>query len=234
MNVVGLLISQVTFLCPQKIFPGYGKADISRHIHMSKTNLIHCRHVSRCVLHQVPHNIYFTIPSGMVEGCPAILTIESVTCYIYTDTEQTHPHQVIIRTYISHCRHVRRCVLHQVLHNVYVTCLSSKVEGSTAILTIESVTCYIYTDTEQTHPHQVIIRTYLIHCRHVSRCVLHQVLHNVYVTSKSSFVEGSAAILTIESVTCYIYTDTEQTYPHQVIIRTYLIHCLHVSRCVLH
>ena len=199
-----------------------------------RTYLIHCRHVSRCVLHQVLHNVYVTSKSSFVEGSAAILTIESVTCYIYTDTEQTHPHQVIIRTYLIHCRHVSHCVLHQVLHNVYVTCLSSKVEGSTAILTIESVTCYIYTDTEQTHPHQVIIRTYLIHCRHVSRCVLHQVLHNVYVTSKSSFVEGSAAILTIESVTCYIYTDTEQTHSHQVIIRTYIIHCRHVRHCVLH
>ena len=234
MNVVGLLISQVTFLCPQKIFPGYGKADTSRHIHMSKTNLIHCRHVSRCVLHQVLHNVYVTSKSSVVEGSTANLLIESVTCYIYTDTEQTHPHQVIIRTNLIHCRHVSRCVLHQVLHNVYFTILSGIVEGSPASLTIESVTCYIYTDTEQTHPHQVIIRTYPIHCRHVRRCVLHQVLHNVYVTSKSSVVEGSPASLTIESVTCYIYTDTEQTHPHQVIIRTYHIHCRHVSRCVLH
>ena len=201
---------------------------------MSKTNLIHCRHVSRCVLHQVLHNVYVTSKSSFMEGCHAILTIESVTCYIYTDTEQTHPHQVIIRTYLIHCRHVRRCVLHQVLHDVYVTCLSSKVEGCHAILSIESVTCYIYTDTEQTHPHQVIIRTYLIHCRHVRRCVLHQVLHDVHVPSPSSKVEGSTVTLTIESVTCYIYTDTEQTHPHQVIIRTYLIHCRHVRRCVLH
>ena len=199
-----------------------------------RTYLIHCRHVSRCVLHQVLHNVYVTSHSSIVEGSTANLTIESVTCYIYTDTEQTHPHQVIIRTYLIHCRHVRRCVLHQVLHNVYVTSQSSKVEESKAILTIESVTCYIYIDTERTHPHQVIIRTYLIHCRHVRRCVLHQVLHNVYMTCLSSKVEGSMATLTIESVTCYIYTDTEQTHPHQVIIRTYLIHCCHVRRCVLH
>ena len=87
--------------------------------------------------------------------------------YIYRPTEQTHPHQVIIRTYLIHCRHVRCCVQHQASHDVHVTPRSSKVEGSTATLTIESVTCYIYTDTEQAHPHQVIIRTYLIHCRHI-------------------------------------------------------------------
>ena len=157
MNVVGLLISQVTFLCPKNIFPGYGKADTSRHIHMSKTNLIHCRHVSRCVLHQVLHNVYVTSQSNKVEGSKAILTIESVTCYIYTDTERTHPHQVIIKTYLIHCRHVSCSVLHQVLHNVYVTCLSSKVEGCHAILSIECDMLYLYrhrADTSTSGNHQ--------------------------------------------------------------------------------
>ena len=198
-----------------------------------RTYLIHCRHVRQCLPHQPSHDVHLTFRSSMDEGCSATLTIESVKCCIYRDTEQAHPHQVIIRTYLIHCRHVRRCVLRQPADDVHVTSRSSKVEGSTAILTIKSVTCYIYTDTEQTHPHQVIIRTYLIHCRHVRRCVLRQPAHDVHVTSPGSIVEGSLALLTIESMTCYIYTDTEQTHPHQVIIRTYLIHCRHVRRCVL-
>ena len=186
-----------------------------------RTYLIHCHHVRCCVQHQASHDVHVTPGSSKVEGSTATLTIESVTCYIYTDTEQAHPHQVIIRTYPIHCRHVRRCFPHKASHDVHVTSRSSLVEGSTATLTIESVTCYIYTDTEQTHPHQVIIRTYLSHCRHVRRCVLHQPAHDVHVTSPGSAVEGSPAKLTTESVTCYIYTDTEQTHPHQVIIRTY-------------
>ena len=193
-----------------------------------RTYLIHCHHFRRCVLRQPADDVHVTSPGSEVEGSTAILTIESVTCYIYTDTEQTHPHQVIIRTYLIHCRHVRRFVLRQPEDDVHVTFPGSYVEESMAILTIESVTCNIYTDTEQTHPHQVIIRTYPIHCRHVRRYVLRQPADDVHVTSPGSVVEGSTAILTIESVTCYIYTDTEQTHPHQVIIRTYLIHCRHV------
>ena len=153
-----------------------------------------------------------------------------MTCYIYTGTEWTHPHQVIIRTYPIHCRHVRRCLLHQTSHDVQMTFPGSVVEGGPAFLTIESVTCYIYTGTEQTHPHQVIIRTYLINCRHLSRCFQHQTSHDVNMTFSCSIMERSPASLTIESVTCYINTVTAKTHPHQVIIRTYPSHCRHVRR----
>ena len=182
-----------------------------------RTYLIHCRHVRWCFQHQPSHDVHVASRSSAMERSPAILAIENVTCYIYTDTEQTHPHQVIIRTYPIHCRHVRRCLPHQASHDIHVTSPGSVVEGSPAILTIENVTCYIYTDTDQVHPHQVTIRTYLIHCRHVHWCFQHQTSHDVHVTSRSSAMEGSHAILTIENVTCYIYIDTEQTHLHQVV-----------------